>query len=71
MHAAPDAPEHDAGPPQADWRAEPAEPNEPDEPAEPGRAGREPDEPGEVTQWLRQLGEANPQASSRLFVSRG
>ncbi|MFO1297003.1 MAG: ECF-type sigma factor [Rubrivivax sp.] len=54
MHAAPDAPEHDAGPTRAE---PPAEPFEPDE--------RE--APGEVTQWLRQLGEANPQASSRLF----
>jgi len=25
------------------------------------------DDPGDVTQWLRQLGERNPQASSRLF----
>jgi RNA polymerase sigma factor (TIGR02999 family) len=26
-----------------------------------------PEDPSEVTQWLRQLGDANPQASSRLF----
>jgi RNA polymerase sigma factor (TIGR02999 family) len=36
-------------------------------PEPPAHDGIEPEDESEVTQWLRQLGEANPQASSKLF----